>query len=88
MKGYSIKYALTKGIQEVEVEDLKPGAPGDYCYIVGQQIQLKTGIDFFTDSVAAEEAAKIMAKRKVISLKKSITKMQKLAKKPLWGRPA
>lgn len=88
MKGYSIKYALTVGIQEVEVEELKEGAPGKYRYTTARPTrQFETGINFFVSVDGAEEAAKLMAKRKVISLRKSLAKMQPLTKKPKWGKP-
>ena len=88
MKGYSTKYCLTKGIQEVEVGGPpEAGYTGKYRYVksfMNVVQQLETGITFFTDRDAAEIAAMQAAKRKIRSLEKSLTKMRHLAKKPRW----
>lgn len=91
MKGYSTKYALTKGIQEVEIEELRPGAPTKYGYTkygapwphLRQQLEL--GVNFFTTHAAAEQAAISMAKKKLRSLNKQVAAMKVLVRKPRWN---
>ena len=86
MKGYSTKYALTQGIQTVEVEDQKPDVKSKYVFIKDQyDVELEYGINFFESAAAAEIAAMQAAKRKVISLNKSLAKVKVLARKPRWS---
>lgn len=93
MKGYSTKYALTLGIQEVEIHAPKDGFTDVYRYTIvpghpnAAGTQLKVGVNFFTTPNDAEEAAKAMAKKKVIALRKQISKIRPLMVKPRWGKP-
>ena len=86
MKGYSTKYALTQGIQTVEVEDQKPDVKSKYVFIKDQyDVELEYGINFFESADAAEIAAKQMAKRRVINLNKQLDKVKPLTRKPRWS---
>lgn len=89
MKGYSTKYALTQGIQIVEVEDPKPGEVYCHCKPAPNYlpVQLIIGKTFFETVEAAEANAMEQAEKKIDSLKKALTKVRQLAKKPKWGRP-
>ena len=83
MKGYMTKYALTQGIAEVEVR--VSTISDKYVYREGRYpTQLIINNTFFTDKQAAENAAKAMAEKKVKSLKRSISKMEALAREPNW----
>lgn len=84
IEGYCVKYALSQGIFKVQV---RVSAPSDGPYVYTHEKysrQLKVGKDFFEKKEDAEAAAKLMAKKKVESLKKSLIKMQTLAREPKW----
>jgi hypothetical protein len=90
MKGYSVKYALTTGITEVDVR----AGLYDYVYTKrpqfqghGTKQQLRVNKTFFEDRDEAVKVARAMAKKKVESLKKQLAKMESLAIEPQWKRP-
>lgn len=88
MKGYSTKYALTKGIEAVEVDDVDRDSKYQYCKAdLGLGMQLVEGKTFFASSTDAEANAVEQANRKIASLEKSLTKMRALAKSPKWVDP-
>lgn len=78
MRGFSTKYALTKGIEEVEVN---PSLSGDakyvYCITKGYPTQLVVGRDFFEDRGAAERDARRRATEKIASLERQIARLVK-----------
>lgn len=77
MRGFSTKYALTKGIEEVEVN---PSLSGDakYVYITnGYPNQLVVGRDFFEDRSAAERDARRRATEKIAALERQIARLVK-----------
>lgn len=85
LKGFNVKYALTSGIFEVEVRE---SDDGKYVYTLDAwPIQLRIGKTFFQDRDSAEARAKQLARQKVASLKRQIAKIEKLTRKPLWGKP-
>jgi hypothetical protein len=84
--GYMTKYALVSGIEKVRAV-----LYGDYVYTgnsitAGNSIQLKPGKDFFESRDAAEAAAKEMATRKIVSIKKQLAKLEKLVATPKWSK--
>lgn len=85
MRGYSTKYALSTGIQVVETNPLLTVSNSAYRYTKGPyRIQLKLGTDLFETRQEAVDKAKEMAKKKILSLEKSIKKMKVLAQHPKW----
>lgn len=88
MQGYMTRYALSTGIKKVTVEkSTSPVATKQYVYTTDRPpIQLIVGVDFFFAKEQAESRARAMAKSKVVSLNKSLTKMKTLAKEPKWER--
>lgn len=78
MRGFSTKYALTKGIEEVEVN---PSLSGDakYVYYItnGYSNQLVVGRDFFEDRSAAERDARRRATEKIAALERQIARLVK-----------
>lgn len=90
MKVFVTKYALTRGIREGDGEVGRGGYvyvkfPGDGLYATGCQCVLDR--DAFTTADAAELAAKNMAAARVLSLRKQIEKLEKLAYAPKWSEP-
>ena len=89
MKGYSIKYCLTVGIQSVEIDPVYGSYPkghtyrkGDYVYVSDEyHQQLRYGINFFEKREDAVEAAEKKALRKALSLRKQLELIQTLALK-------
>lgn len=85
MKGYCTKYALSQGIFEVEI---RPIVREPYVYTVrneyGSSMQLILNKNFFTDRAAAEENARQQAVRKITSIKKQLSALEKLKREPKW----
>lgn len=84
MKVFVTKYALTKGLFEETVEV----GPGDakYVYSIGRwRAQYILGVTAFRTREQAIENARGMARRKVQSLHKQITKLERLVKTPNWS---
>ncbi len=84
-KGYSVKYALTQGIQTVTI-DLTRDSQHNFVYTVAKvgeyRQQLRRGKTYFTVLDEAISAAKKVAERKVKSLKVKLAKMERLAAGP------
>jgi hypothetical protein len=75
MKGFSTKYALSNGIQEVEVELVPSGEYVDNAD--GYLTYLVLGKTFFEHQNDAEHNARQQATKKIASLEKQITKLRK-----------
>lgn len=87
ISGYMTKYALSDGIRRVRCRLPRAGRNrgGVLASLTGGGLLwLKVGVDFFTDSVDAEDAARAMAVKRIASLKKQIAKLEKLAVTPKW----
>jgi flavin-binding protein dodecin len=83
MEGYMTKYCLSRGIEEVHVEDTHDGI---YRYTVGMyRIQLKVGSEFFESKDDAEANARERARKKVKSLRRAMERMKRLEQQPLWS---
>ena len=83
MKGYSTKYALAIGIQEVEIHH----SHYKTTYVFTKEphrLRLRLGTDFFETKEEAATKAKEMAKRRVSHLKDELKKMQTLTRIPKW----
>jgi hypothetical protein len=77
-KGWSTKYALTNGIQQIEVE-IKEDSDCCFHYPNGENklsACLFINKDFFENHNDALEAAEKMRSKKIASLKKQIKKLQ------------
>jgi hypothetical protein len=84
VKGFSTKYALSQGIQAVEVEDVKSGK---YVYTTDQYMtQLVPGKTFFVSQDDAEREARRNAEAKIYSLEKQIEKLRVLAVTPKFAK--
>lgn len=81
MKVFVAKYALSSGILERECD--APDRDG-YVFVVGRS--RKIGVEAFTERDAAEAAARAMAEAKIVSLRKQITKLGKLATTAKWAK--
>ena len=87
-QGYSIRYAITKGIERVQVR-----VTGRYAHaeevVGGVKIyaeQLEVGVDLFFQREEAVEAAKQKARARVRSLERSLAKARALAEEPKWSK--
>lgn len=93
------KYALSTGIQKVEIDESygrgrgkgpreadEPFVEGDFVYAKSgtYHIQLRVGRDVFFDRESAVQAAKQMALQKAKSLEKQINRIRGLADVPKW----
>jgi len=86
-RGYSTKYALTTGIQPVIV-DLQYASSRGFVHTVankyiGHRQQLKPNKTYFTDLNLAIANAKEQAIAKLASLRKQVSRMERLAANPL-----
>lgn len=81
MKVFVTKYALTIGIEEVELNE-PPATEDDYVYSGGHGVgseQYRMGRTAFIARDDAVKAAETMRLNKIASLKKSIAKLQRLS---------
>lgn len=78
MRGFSTKYALTKGIEEVEVRVSESGDTR-YVYTTDTKypIQLVVGRDFFEDRATAECDARERAIKRIAALERQIAGLVK-----------
>ena len=78
MKVWVTKYALTSGIEEVEVEETH--TPAMVCAKTGTYIQAfyGEGREWHRHECQAKIHADTMRKKKIESLKKSIAKLEKM----------
>lgn len=84
MKFYITKYALTKGIVEVDADD-----PRERHYITVPSwwcATFRVGAEAFATREEAEAAALAMAKRRLTGLNRQIQKVSKLAIAPKWAK--
>lgn len=78
-KWYSIKYVLTKGIQEVEAAEPKAGDSYIYPSMQGGYTsQLKVGRDAFRTRKEAVEAAYKVRDKRIASMQASIKRLKAL----------
>ena len=88
MKGYSTKYALTLGIEEVEVHAVDNDTKYVYTGRRGELgTQLVKGRNFFDKKEDAEKEAKKQATKEVVRLRRQLAKMAELEKNPKWRIP-
>ncbi len=75
--GYVVRYALTKGIQQVE---LRPFINPEYVKIADEKfgLPLKLGVDAFWSRIEARAAALEKRNRKVAQLHAQIAKLEAL----------
>ena len=90
MKGYSTKYALTQGIQAVEINEAYGTPDSKYRYTKSidgdlRRLQLVVDKPFFETKEAAEENAREQARRKVASLEKQLGWARPLTENPIWS---
>ena len=81
MKAWITKYALTSGIQEVTGSVSTIGSGGMFCYgnaSYGGQTAHGEGKDWHRTREGAVQRAEKMRTAKIASLRKSISKMEKL----------
>ena len=84
MKFYVTKYALTKGIVEVDVDD-----PQDRHYIIVREwwhTTFRIGTEAFATREEASEAALMMAKKRLTGLHRQIARVSGLALSPKWAK--
>lgn len=86
-KIYSTKWALTKGVLELELtpDVVLVAGRGQFVY-PRPGGQHRMGINAFLTKLAAEQEAKRLATSKIVSLKKQILKLQELEKTPKHGK--
>jgi hypothetical protein len=86
VKGFLTQYALSAGIQEVEVE-FSPDGKYAWYRIPGATYQNIVEIcEVHENRADAEKAQKRKAKAKILSLKKKIGEMEELILKPRYAR--
>lgn len=82
MKVFSIKYSLTKGIEELITFERSPSGNIVYVHFAGFRGVEVLGRDCFETMSEAVEAAKAKARKKIVSLDKQRVKLLVLVKEP------
>lgn len=86
MKGFSTKYALSQGIQVVEVRPGR-GSNAKYVYTTDSYMtQLVPGETFFVSREEAVHEARCQAAAKITSLENQIRKLSELAVTPKFAK--
>lgn len=78
MKIYVTKYALTKGIQEMEAESVNENRSMAIVKIHGRLTQYFFNKEYHFSKEEAVEQADLMLKNRISSLEKQIAKLKKL----------
>jgi len=90
IKGFLTKYALSAGIQEVEVELDPDGDPGGkYVWVPMPGVTYRNMVprsEFHEKRADAEKAQKSKAKLAILRLEKQILKLQEIIVKPRYAR--
>lgn len=78
-KVFITKYALTKGIKEIEADIIRSRFENEEYVIDDSYSYFRIGTNAFTDKSEALKKAEEMRIRKIASLRKQIEKLEKLS---------
>lgn len=78
-KVFITKYALTKGIKEIEADIIRSRFENEEYVIDDSYSYFRIGTNAFTDKSEALKKAEEMKIRKIASLRKQIEKLEKLS---------